>query len=95
MNRFDPGPGLPLRRRPRGERSEGMAMSDGFEDFNMTMRKFLKQVGVTSQQAIEDAMRKAGPETTAGKIFTAKMVLTVDELDLAHSVEGRISGRGE
>ena len=29
-------------------------------DFNMSMRKFLKQVGVTSQQAIEEAMRSAG-----------------------------------
>ena len=29
------------------------------DDFNMSMRKFLKQVGVTSQQAIEEAMRAA------------------------------------
>ena len=27
------------------------------EDFNMSMRKFLKQVGITSQQAIENALR--------------------------------------
>ena len=27
------------------------------EEFNMSMRKFLKQVGVTSQQAIEEALR--------------------------------------
>ena len=27
------------------------------DDFNMSMRKFLKQVGVTSQQAIEEALR--------------------------------------
>ena len=39
------------------------AMND---DFNMSMRKFLKQVGVTSQQAIEDAMRDAD---TSGKTF--------------------------
>ena len=37
-------------------------MSDGF---NMSMRKFLKQVGVTSQQAIEEGMR--GTDGTAGK----------------------------
>ena len=30
------------------------------DDFNMSMRKFLKQVGVTSQQAIEKAAREAG-----------------------------------
>jgi len=27
--------------------------------FNMSMRKFLKQVGVTTQQAIEDKVRAA------------------------------------
>ena len=70
-------------------------MSDGVDDFNMTMRKFLKQVGVTSQQAIEDAMREAGSGRTAGRSFTARVVLTIDELDLAHSVEGRIVGRAE
>ena len=65
------------------------------EDFNMTMRKFLKQVGVTSQQAIEEAMRDAGLEATAGKEFTAKVVLTVDGLDLTHTVEGKIHGKSE
>ncbi|MFT6912155.1 MAG: hypothetical protein ACJAQW_000752, partial [Paracoccaceae bacterium] len=48
------------------------------DDFNMSMRKFLKQVGVTSQQAIEDALRKAGD--TSGKTFEAKVVLTIDGL---------------
>ena len=52
------------------------------EDFNMSMRKFLKQVGVTSQQAIEKAMRDAGD--TSGKTYTAKVVLTVDGLDIQH-----------
>lgn len=61
------------------------------EDFNMSMRKFLKQVGVTSQQAIEEAMRKAGD--TSGKTFNAKVVLTIGELDLKHEVEGKIEGR--
>ena len=60
------------------------------EEFNMSMRKFLKQVGVTSQQAIEEAMRNAGD--TAGKTFDAKMVLTIDGLDVAHVVTGKISG---
>lgn len=68
-------------------------MTDDLNDFNMTMRKFLKQVGVTSQQAIEEAMRDAGVGKTAGKTFAARMVLTIDELDLAHTVEGRISGK--
>ena len=57
------------------------------EDLNMSMRKFLKRVGVTSQQEIEDAVRakKPGP----GRM-TAKVVLTVDDLDLRHEIEGEI-----
>ncbi|MDP4032467.1 MAG: DUF6494 family protein [Pseudorhodobacter sp.] len=64
------------------------------EDFNMSMRKFLKQVGVTSQQAIEAALRKAGPATT-GQSYRARMVLTIDGLDVNHVVEGTISGPSE
>ncbi|MBK0326675.1 hypothetical protein I5535_05140 [Rhodobacteraceae bacterium F11138] len=58
------------------------------DDFNMSMRKFLKQVGVTSQQAIEEAMRNA--DATAGKTYDAKMVLTIDGLDVEHVVTGTI-----
>lgn len=60
------------------------------EDFNMSMRKFLKQVGVTSQQAIEQALRDAGD--TSGKTFDAKVVLTIDGLDVEHVVTGQITG---
>lgn len=65
-------------------------MSDGF---NMSMRKFLKQVGVTSQQAIEDAMRAKGLEATAGHTFDAQVVLTINGLDVSHTVSGTIKGR--
>ncbi|WP_300035096.1 DUF6494 family protein [uncultured Roseobacter sp.] len=60
------------------------------EDFNMSMRKFLKQVGVTSQQAIEEAMRNAGD--TTGKTYEARVVLTIDGLDIEHVVTGQITG---
>ena len=60
------------------------------DTFNMSMRKFLKQVGVTSQQAIEAAMREKGD--TAGQSFEARVVLTIDGLDLEHVVTGRIDG---
>ncbi|MBD3626018.1 MAG: hypothetical protein HUJ24_11755 [Rhodobacteraceae bacterium] len=63
------------------------------DDFNMSMRKFLKQVGVTSQQKIEEAMRDRGVDATAGKAYEAKVVLTVDGLDLEHVVTGTITGR--
>jgi len=70
-------------------------MSDnpvGTEAFNMSMRKFLKQVGVTSQQEIENAIRKAHDAgQLAGKdAVTAKMTLTIDGLDFSHSVDGTI-----
>jgi hypothetical protein len=61
------------------------------DDFNMSMRKFLKQVGVTSQQAIEEALRKAGD--TSGRSFEAKVVLTIDGLELEHVVTGTIEGQ--
>jgi hypothetical protein len=61
------------------------------EDFNMSMRKFLKQVGVTSQQSIEEALRKAG--NTTGSSFEAKMVLTIEGLDMKHVVTGKIEGQ--
>ncbi|MCR9146618.1 MAG: DUF6494 family protein [Rhodobacteraceae bacterium] len=60
------------------------------DDFNMSMRKFLKQVGVTSQQAIEEGMRNT-PDTE-GKEFTAKVTLTVDGIDVQHEVIGKIKG---
>jgi hypothetical protein len=63
-------------------------MSDAY---NMSMRKFLKQVGVTSQQAIEEALRSAG--NTDGRSFEAKMVLTIDGLDMEHVVTGTIEGQ--
>ena len=64
-------------------------MSD--DTFNMSMRKFLKQVGVTSQQAIEEAMRAKGD--TAGQTFEAKVVLTIDGLEMEHVVTGKIDGK--
>lgn len=63
-------------------------MSD--EAFNMSLRKFLKQVGVTSQQEIEKAVRAAQP---AGSV-RAKMVLTIEEIGLSHTVEGEIDAGG-
>tara|TARA_B100001939_G_C16795972_1_gene553462 strand:- start:389 stop:580 length:192 start_codon:yes stop_codon:yes gene_type:complete len=60
------------------------------EDFNMSMRKFLKQVGVTSQQAIENALRNA-PDSE-GKSYEAKVVLTIEELGLEHVVTSKIEG---
>ena len=58
------------------------------EQFNITMRKFLKEAGVTSQQAIERVVRE---ENLAGKgRLKVKMVLTSEGTGLRHVVEGEI-----
>ncbi len=56
--------------------------------FNMSIRKFLKEVGVTSQRAIENAVR-AG-KGKGHKKLKAKMVLTLPEIGLTHEVDGEI-----
>jgi hypothetical protein len=61
------------------------------DDFNMSMRKFLKQVGVTSQQAIEEALRDKG---APGGSYAVKAVITIEELGLTHEVTGDIKGDG-
>ncbi len=61
-------------------------MSD--DAVNMSMRKFLKQVGVTSQQEIEAALR-ANPGAAPVKV---RMELTIEALGLTHVVEGEIGG---
>ncbi|MET0688953.1 MAG: DUF6494 family protein [Methyloceanibacter sp.] len=58
------------------------------QKFNMSMRKFLKEVGVTSQQAIERVVRE---EDLAGmRKLKVKMVLTGEGTGLKHVVEGEI-----
>lgn len=58
------------------------------EDFNMSLRKFLKQVGVTSQREIENAARSIGAGGPSQ--INVKMVLTAEGTDLNHVVEGKI-----
>ncbi len=59
------------------------------EEFNMSMRKFLKQVGVTSQQEIERIVRDA--DLSGKSNLKVKVVLTADGTDLNHVVEGEIA----
>jgi Family of unknown function (DUF6494) len=70
--------------------SKEFAMNE--EVFNMSLRKFLKVVGVSSQQEIERAVRAA---LTIGKLkgkksVSAQMVLTIGEAGLNHKVDGTI-----
>ena len=55
------------------------------EDFNMSMRKFLKQVGVTSQKAIEDALRDAN--NGEYKVYAK---ITIEDVAMEHTVSGTI-----
>ena len=58
------------------------------ERFNLSLRRFLKEVGVSSQQAIEDVVRE---RHLAGKgKLKVKMVLTAEGADLNHVVNGEI-----
>ena len=56
--------------------------------YNMSLRKFLKQVGVTSQQQIEKIVREKG--LTGSGELRVKVVLTADGTDLNHVIEGSI-----
>lgn len=58
------------------------------ERFNMSLRKFLKQVGVTSQREIERVVRES---RAAGKSkLDVRMTLTAEGTDLHHVVDGQI-----
>ena len=61
------------------------------ENFNISMRKFLKKVGVTSQQKIEEAVRK-GIENNLmqNNQIKVKVKLEITELDLDHEIDGEI-----
>ncbi len=69
-------------------------MSD--DAFNMSLRKFLKKVGVTSQGEIEEAVRAAreAGELPKGTV-TAKVTLTIDAVGLTHDVTGEIEMPGD
>ena len=62
------------------------------EALNMSLRKFLKVVGVTSQQEIEKAIRAAVADGRLKgiKSVDAQMVLTIGKVNLTHKVDGVI-----
>jgi hypothetical protein len=60
--------------------------------FNMSIRKFLKAVGVTSQREIETAVRDA---LKSGKLkgserLKAKVTLTLSGVGVSHEIDGEI-----
>lgn len=62
------------------------------ETFNMSIRKFLKTVGVRSQGEIERAVAKAigDGKLKGNESFPAKMQLTIDKVNLNLTLDGEI-----
>jgi hypothetical protein len=61
--------------------------------FNMSIRKFLKMVGVQSQREIEGAVEQAmaAGKLKGGESLPAKMTLTVEGIALKVDFDGKIS----
>lgn len=61
--------------------------------FNTSIRKFLKQVGVTSQREIEKAVRDAiaSGKLKGGETLPAVMTLTIGSIDLRHEIKETIA----
>ena len=58
------------------------------ERFNLSLRRFLKEVGISSQQEIERVVRE---EDLAGQgKLKVRMVLTAEGTGLRHEVDGEI-----
>jgi len=60
--------------------------------FNMNIRKFLKQVGVTSQREIEAAVQAAlaSGKLKGNETLKAKVTLEIGEVGLSHEIDGQI-----
>ncbi len=63
------------------------------EAFNMSIRTFLKRVGVQSQREIESAVEKAlaSGALKGGETLPAKVTLTVGGIGLEVVIDGKIS----
>ena len=58
------------------------------EKLNLSLRRFLKEVGISSQQAVEDFVRNKGLKGPGS--LNVRMVLTAEGTDLHHEVHGKI-----
>ena len=62
------------------------------EVFNMQLRKFLKNVGITSQREIESAVRTALEDGTlkGDETVKAKVTLSIESLGVSTEIDGDI-----
>jgi len=60
--------------------------------FNMSLRKFLKKVGVTSQREIEKAVRAAidSGQLKGDETLHAEVTLKLNGVELTEKIEGKI-----
>ncbi len=65
-----------------------MSQNMNQDPLNMSLRKFLKQVGVTSQHELEKLIDEKG--LRGGGKLAVRAVLTAEGTDLEHIVEGEI-----
>ena len=65
------------------------------EAFNLSLRKFLKRVGVSSQREIDQAVRVALQQAklSGSEVIAAKMTLEIPALGLKVPFDGELSLR--
>jgi len=63
------------------------------DSFNLDIRTFLKEVGVTSHKEISKAVSDAvnAGNLKGNETLQAKMVLTIESLELNRTIEGEIA----
>ncbi len=63
------------------------------DNFNMSVRKFLKKVGVTSQREIETAVRQALADgrLVGSETLKATVTLNLDTVDLNVTIDGDVN----
>jgi hypothetical protein len=60
------------------------------ETFNLSIRKFLKMVGVNSQREIEQAVQKAAEKLKGTDAFPVKVTLEIPSLGVRVPFDGEI-----
>ena len=62
------------------------------ETLNLSVRKFLKKVGVTAQREIETSVREAieSGKLNGNEKLQAVVTLKVDGVDLSHTIDGQL-----
>ncbi len=62
------------------------------ETLNLSVRKFLKKVGITAQREIETSVRAAieNGQLNGTESLSAKVTLQVNGIDLNHEIDGTL-----